>query len=149
VPQSFKMVLPSTNTEPASNSVHSHNAVVIPKDWPSLPESSSMKRESSQAAVKGGGGESAMNTHEIKGFQISNEFQCGERAGPTGMTKQQGPIPNRVMIVNSTNRAWFYPSKGLNVLFSRTGKIASSNSKPPAAPNPRPKPPQEIPLDSQ
>jgi hypothetical protein len=56
VPQSFKMVLPSTNTEPASNSVHSHNAAVIPKDWPSLPESSSMKRESSQAAVKGGGG---------------------------------------------------------------------------------------------
>jgi hypothetical protein len=55
VPQSFKMVLPSTNTEPASNSVHSHNAAVIPKDWPSLPESSSMKRESSQAAVKGGG----------------------------------------------------------------------------------------------
>jgi hypothetical protein len=72
VPQTFKMVLSSTNIEPASNSVHSHNASGIPIDWPALPESSSMKRESSQATVKGA--KSAMNTHEIKGFQNSNEF---------------------------------------------------------------------------
>jgi hypothetical protein len=120
---------------------------VIPNDWPSLPDSMSTKRDSTQGAAKGA--KSAMNTPQKEGFQNSNEFQCRERAGPSGTTQQQGSIPTRVMIVNGRSRAWFYSSKGLNDLFSRAGKIVSPNTKPSLVPNPRPKPLQENPLDSQ
>jgi hypothetical protein len=116
-------------------------------DWPVLPESSSTKREASQVVAKGS--KSTMNTPDSKGFQNSNEFQCEEKARPADMTQQQGPTPNRVLIVNDTNRAWFYPSKGLNFIFSQADKIELSGTKPPAVPNPRPKLPKQNPIDSQ
>jgi hypothetical protein len=63
VPQSFKVVLPPTDADLASNSVQRNKqAVVTSNDWPSLPESSSSKPGSPQTASSGA--KSAMNKGE-------------------------------------------------------------------------------------
>jgi hypothetical protein len=55
------------------------------------------------------------------------------------------------MIVNGSKKAWFYPSKGLNELFYRAGKVAMSNTKVATSksPNPIPKPLKATPVNSQ
>jgi hypothetical protein len=65
------------------------------------------------------------------------------------LTQLQGSVPNRVLIVNGKNKAWFYPSNGLNSLCSWAGQFGMSDTKPSATSNPRPKPLKQNSLDSQ
>jgi hypothetical protein len=143
------MALPSTTNDLASNSVHCNDSAVRFDEWPSLPASQSSKRNSEPAAAKVV--KSAMNTPEREGFQISKEPYYGKTDGPSGSTQNQGPEAGRIMIVNDSKKAWFYPSKGLNELFYRAGKVATSNTKVATSksPNPIPKPPKATPVNSQ
>jgi hypothetical protein len=143
----FKMTLPSTTDESVSNSVQGANPTSKCDAWPALPEWSPMKGGAEQYVVSGA--RSAMNTLSSKGIQNSNATQCEEQIGLAVSTQLQASVPNRVLIVNGKNKAWFYPSKGLNSLFSQAGQFGTSGTKPSATSNPRPKPLKQNSLDSQ
>jgi hypothetical protein len=121
VPQSFKMALPSMTGQLASNSIPVKNSEGRDDEWLALPMilSSTLTVEPTtvnEATL-------AKNTPE------KEEFQNAEVHGPSWLNHFQGPTAKRLMIVNDTNKAWFYPSKGLNEFFYRAGKLATSNTK--------------------
>jgi hypothetical protein len=77
----------------------------------------------------------------VKNTPDKEEFQNAEVHGPSGSNHVQGPTTERLMIVNDTNKVWFYPSKGLNEFFYRARKLATSKTKvaTPQMLNPKPK----------
>jgi hypothetical protein len=78
----------------------------------------------------------------LTGFQNSKIDQ--KESEPT-MSMHQGTT-NQILIHNGEYKAWFYPSKGLNELFTRAGKPTTPGIKSRISSNPKriPQPPSTI-----
>jgi hypothetical protein len=124
VDKSFKMALPPTMDSPVVNLIKetsrdSHEQTNL---WPPLPE---IKLVQSLMMTSISGNDNMRST--ISGIQES--FLMGQSK------VMPSPIPKHIQVANKSYRAWFYPSKGLNELFSRAGTVPNTSGiKPAAAP---------------
>jgi hypothetical protein len=121
MPQSFKMALPSTIQESASNSVHGKESNKTIDEWLALSANQRSKNMSLSSATKEA--PSMMNSPKREGFQNSKELCYGKTNRPMSLAQNQDLKVNLIMIQNGSKKGWFYPSKGLNELFYRAGKL--------------------------
>jgi hypothetical protein len=143
IPRSFKMALPST-IQGSNSVIQSGKPGALTEDWPSPLGTCSPEIRDERMAIS--------KPDLVPGIQNS-EFEnitCSPSGTLSGFQnskidqKETEPIrsmhqgtANRILIHNRKYKAWFYPSKGLNKLFSRAGKPTTPGIKTCISSNPK------------
>jgi hypothetical protein len=117
VPMLFKMSIPSTTNASISSfspTQTNHQDVTL-LEWPSIPNIRLPHKTPRSEAISS----QVSSTAQSKAAELQNSnSESGKANQEPNLTRSV----NRILIQNGPARAWFYPSKGLNVLFSRAGK---------------------------
>jgi hypothetical protein len=143
ISRSFKTALPST-IQRSISVIQPGIPGALTEDWPSLPGTCSPESRDERRAIS--------MPDSVPGIQNS-EFEnttCNPSGTLSGFQnsmidqKETEPIrsmhprnANRILIHSGKYKAWFYPSKGLNELFSRAGKPITPGIKTRIPSNPK------------